>query len=198
MEVQQIPLGIPCHTGMPCGASFPDKGEWKDQMLRRALVDYRRGGTPSLIRAFLMAKCEALRWLEERFEAKNSRLEKPMVPVYELESMEHHFADRYDLVRACQDFLRLDHHRDKSEWLADLARSPAARVAEGRAYRAERPLPQGGEEDHLGGNRPGQVGIASPFFPVRLDTGMMRIVPTRGIDRPSAYQALYKGALLTH
>lgn len=200
MEVHtRFRSGIPVPYWYAMWGILPDKGEWKDQMLRRALVDYRRGGTPSLIRAFLMAKCEALRWLEERFEAKNSRLEKPMVPVYELESMEHHFADRYDLVRACQDFLRLDHHRDKSEWLADLARSPAARVAEGTCIplRNVRFRKEGRRIDLEADIDLDRFGIGIPSFlsMCGLDTGMMRIVPYEGgIERgPSAYQALYKG-----
>ncbi len=200
MEVHaRFRSGIPVPYWHAMWGTLPDRGEWKDKMLRRALVDYRRGGTPSLIRAFLMAKCEALRWLEERFEAKNSRLEKPMVPVYELESMESYFADRYDLVRACQDFLRLDHHRDKGEWLADLARSPAARVAEGTCiplrnvrFRKEEGKTKLEAEIDLE-----RFGISVPSFlsMCGLDAGMMRLIPYGGsIERgPTGYQALYEG-----
>ena len=179
--------------------TLPDKEEWKDNMLRRALVDYRRGGTVSLVRAFLMARCEALRWLEERLTGKNKRLEKPMVPVWELGDMERYFTDRYDLVRACQDFLRLDHHRDKSEWLADLARSPAARVAEGTCIplRDVRFGKEGGRttvEAEIDLERFG-ISAASFLMMCSLDGGLMRLSPYDGsIDRgPTAPQALYGG-----
>ena len=200
MEVHaRFRSGIPVPYWHAMWGTLPDRDEWKDKMLRRALVDYRRGGTPSLIKAFLMAKCEALRWLEERLEAKNSRLEKPMVPVYELENMEHYFSGRYDLVRACQDFLRLDHHRDKGEWLADLARSPAARVAEGTCIplRNVRFRKEEGKNKFEAEIDLERFGISVPSFlsMCGLDAGMMRLIPYEGgIDRgPTGYQALYQG-----
>jgi len=200
MEVRtRFRSSIPIPYWHAMWGTLPDKDEWKDPMLRRALVDYRRGGRPELIRAFLMAKCEALRWLEERLDAKNSRVEKPMVPVKELGDLERYFTDRYDLVRACQDFLRLDHHRDKTEWLAELARSPAAMVAEGtcmplRNVRFQREGRRTVFEAYMDIERYG-MDLSSFLSSCGLDTGMMRITPYDGsIERgPSAYQALYGG-----
>ncbi len=102
----------------------------RDNMLPRALEDYRRGGSADLISSFLVAKCQALRWLEERLY-QNSRIAKPLVPLGDLKSIEARFEGRYDIVAASLDFLRLDHHVKKTEWLIDSLRSPSARVAEG-------------------------------------------------------------------
>lgn len=204
MEVRsRFRSGVPVPYWRAMWGALPDNEEWKDNMLKRALQDYRRGGTVSLIRAFLMARCEALRWLEERLTSKNRKLEKPMVPVLELADMERYFADRYDLVRACQDFLRLDHHRDKSEWLADLARSPAARVAEGTCIplRNVNFSKEGGRATFHADIDLDRFGISVRSFLLMcgLDGGMMRLSPYDGsVDRgPTAPQALYGGATVT-
>jgi hypothetical protein len=102
----------------------------RDNLLPRALNEYRRGGTGPLITSFLLAKCQALRWLEERM-FQTSSISKPMVPLGELRSLGMRFQSRYDVVSASLDFLRLDHHVKKMEWLVDSMRSPAARVADG-------------------------------------------------------------------
>ncbi len=67
----------------------------KDHMLPRALEDYRRGGSAELISSFLVAKCQALRWLEERLY-QNSKISKPPVPLGDLTSIETRFEGRYD------------------------------------------------------------------------------------------------------
>jgi hypothetical protein len=101
--------------------------------LDRALLnDYRRGGTASQITSFLQAKCQALRWLEERL-FKNDGIQKPLMPIDELRQIEGRFQDRYDLVNACLDFMRLDHHAKKVDWVTSCLRSPSTRIAEGLA-----------------------------------------------------------------
>ena len=102
----------------------------RDNMLPKAMADYRRGGTRELISAFMSAKCQALRWLEERL-FKNGTISKPPVPLRDLGTIEQRFSSRYSLVSACLGFLRLDHYVKKTEWLAECVRSPSARVAEG-------------------------------------------------------------------
>ncbi|MDW5562106.1 MAG: AAA domain-containing protein [Methanomassiliicoccus sp.] len=102
----------------------------RDNMLPRALEDYRRGGTATLISSFLLAKCQALRWLEERLFT-TAGIVKPPVPLGRLREIGSRFASRYDIVDASLDFLRLDHHASKTEWLIDAMRSPASRVADG-------------------------------------------------------------------
>jgi len=180
--------------------ALPEDEEWKDPLLKRALQDYRRGGAPAAIRAMLMAKCEALRWLEERFQHKGRGIEKPMVPVADFAEMERHFTDRYDLVRACQDFMRLDHHMQRSAWLADLARSPAARVAEGACIplRDVRFVKEGGRDRVTATVDLERFGMnPSTFLSLcGLEGGMMRLSPYRGAldEGPSVGQALYGGA----
>jgi hypothetical protein len=102
----------------------------RDNMLPRALDDYRRGGTAPLISSFLLAKCQGLRWLEERLFT-TAGIAKPPVPLGRLDEIGSRFASRYDVVDACLDFLRLDHHSSKTEWLIDAMHSPASRVADG-------------------------------------------------------------------
>lgn len=182
--------------------ALPEDEEWKDPLLKRALQDYRRGGAPGAIRALLMAKCEALRWLEERFPYKNEGVEKPMVPVEDIAGLERHFADRYDLVRACQDFMRLDHHVDRGAWLADLARSPAARVAEGSCIplREVRFSKEGGRDRVTAAVDLERFGMEpSAFLSLcGLDEGLMRLTPYGGeVSRgPSVGQALYGGVTM--
>lgn len=102
----------------------------KDRMLPRALEDYRRGGSAALISSFLVAKCQALRWLEERLFT-TSGIAKPPVPLGKLSGIGEHFSSRYDIIDACLDFLRLDHHSNRAEWLIAASHSPASRVADG-------------------------------------------------------------------
>ena len=102
----------------------------KDNLLPRALEDYRKGGTCPTISAFLLAKCQALRWIEERLY-QNARIEKPPIPLGELKGIRSHFSSRYDLMEACLDFLRLDHHVKRAAWLIDSLRSPSSRVSDG-------------------------------------------------------------------
>ncbi len=104
----------------------------KDNMLPRALEDYRRGGSAPTISAFLLAKCQALRWIEERLY-KNYHIEKPPIPLGELRHIGTYFTSRYDIVEASLDFLRLDHHVKRAAWLIDSLRAPSARVADGSA-----------------------------------------------------------------
>jgi len=111
---------------------LPDASCFKDPLVRRTVEDYRAAGRPELIAAFLECKCQALRWLEEHLR-KDDRIVKPLIPVKMLPHIEDEFADRYDLVRACQDFLRLDHHVRKVDWLTAGLNSPANKVAEGLA-----------------------------------------------------------------
>ncbi len=99
---------------------------------RTLMDDYRRGGKPNPLSAFLKAKCQALRWLEERL-FKNEGIVKPPVPIDTLRQIDLHFKGRYDLVNACLDFMRLDHHIRKVDFVTSCMRSPSVRVAEGLA-----------------------------------------------------------------
>ncbi len=102
----------------------------KDNMVPRAVEDYRRGGTAANLTVFLAAKCQALRWIEERLYSSTA-IAKPPLPLGELRSIGGHFTSRYDIVEASLDFLRLDHHVKKAAWFVNSLRSPSARVAEG-------------------------------------------------------------------
>ncbi len=108
---------------------LPEASSSLDRVL---LNDYRRGGTAPQVTSFLQAKCQALRWLEERLQ-KNNGIEKPLMPINELRQIDKRFDGRYDLINACLDFMRLDHHVKKVDWVTSCLRSPSVRVAEGLA-----------------------------------------------------------------
>jgi hypothetical protein len=99
---------------------------------RTLMDDYRRGGKAELVLEFLKAKSQALRWLEERM-SKNNGIVKPLVPIKELQNIDKEFEGRYDLVNACLDFMRLDHHVRKVDFVTSCMRSPSVRVTEGIA-----------------------------------------------------------------
>lgn len=171
----------------------------RDNMLPRALEDYRRGGTAILISSFLLAKCQALRWLEERLFT-TAGIAKPPVPLGNLKDIGSRFTSRYDIVDACLDFLRLDHHASKTKWLIDSMRSPASRVADGSCL----PLKDMGlfhEEDgpHVGGFLDLErysIDKAAYFSSNIIDEGgYVRIVPYSGdIERaPNIGDLLRRG-----
>ena len=167
----------------------------KDNLLPRALEDYRRGGTAPTISAFLLAKCQALRWIEERMYT-NNHIEKPPIPLGELRHIGTHFTSRYDIVEASLDFLRLDHHVKRAAWLIDSLRSPSARVADGSA------LPLRGlfryeehDQEHVGGEVDLELFGLDPqtyFASCTLDEGsFVRLAPYSGnVERSQTIREL--------
>lgn len=171
----------------------------RDNMLPRALEDYRRGGTAPLISSFLLAKCQALRWLEERLFT-TAGIAKPPVPLGNLKHIGSRFASRYGVVEACLDFLRLDHHASKTKWLIDAMRSPASRVADGSCLPLrELNLFHGDDGPHVGGFLDlGRYSMDKDayFSSSTMDEGsMVRIVPYSGdIERaPNIGDLLRRG-----
>ncbi len=175
----------------------------KDNMLPRALEDYHRGGNAPTISAFLLAKCQALRWIEERLY-KNLHIEKPPIPLGELKHIGTHFTSRYDIVEASLDFLRLDHHVKRAAWLIDSLRSPSARVADGSA------LPLQGlflfdeqGQGHVGGEVDLERFCLDPqayFASCTLDVGsFVRLAPYSGNveESQTIRELLYKGVTAT-
>lgn len=107
--------------------TLPDPREENSYQVRAALDRYSRADSTS-IRAYLGARAEALRWIEEQVGSRNPEIQKPAIPLSEL--------PRFDLgvnniARASVDFLRLDHHVGMTRWLSEHLAAVTDRVALG-------------------------------------------------------------------
>ncbi|WP_439624754.1 AAA domain-containing protein [Gemmata sp.] len=90
---------------------------------------YRAAGAPGLLAAYLAARVQALRWLEEGIAPKNPGIEKsPLDPA----TLPAFRLGRDGVARAATDFLRLDQHVRRSDWVASHLVPPLARVRAGR------------------------------------------------------------------
>lgn len=112
----------------------------KDSRAHTAMTDYRKAGKPEYIKEFMKAKCQALRWFDERLMPKETKsgkrqptlvTSKPPINLKELNCLKEEFKSRYSLKQACLDFLKLDHSMKEAEWLSNNARSTFSRVLEG-------------------------------------------------------------------
>jgi hypothetical protein len=100
-----------------------------DPLLRSAIEGYRRVASPDLLKAYLRARTHALRWVEEGIRPKNIDIEKSPLTVEELPDFE---LGRDDVAEAAIDFLRLDQHVRRSNWVAEHLLPPVIRVPFGR------------------------------------------------------------------
>ena len=83
--------------------------------LRSAIRRYRRAAERGLIEAYLKARTESLRWIEERVLYRNPEIEKPSIDTAALASFE---LGVVSVDRAAIDFLRLDQHVKATQWIA--------------------------------------------------------------------------------
>ena len=100
-----------------------------DRRVRASIERYNRViERPGLLRAYLQARVQALRWLDERVRFKNAEIEKPELDIAHL----HDFELGIDTTgRAAIDFLRLDHHVRMTDWQTAHIQPAAARVQSG-------------------------------------------------------------------
>lgn len=108
---------------------LPDPASVKDHRLKHAIERYNRARVPNMLPAYLAARCHALRWLEENVTPKNPEITKPAVTIADLPDFH---LDRDDVAKAALDFLRLDQHVKKSNWIAGHLLPPLIRVPPGR------------------------------------------------------------------
>lgn len=105
------------------------KAEMKDKTwLAQSIRDYNHASEPQMLEGYLIARVQAMRWVEERISPKNNSIHKPyldpaQLPVFELGTTTS--------VKAALDFLRLDHHVKYTEWLQELMLPPYVRVSKG-------------------------------------------------------------------
>jgi hypothetical protein len=101
----------------------------KHPRLKYAIECYNRARVPNMLEEYLRARTHALRWLEEGIKPKNNEITKPPLTIQDLPDFH---LDRDDVARSAIDFLRLDQHVKKSNWIAAHLLPPIIRVPEGR------------------------------------------------------------------
>lgn len=121
--------GLPAPYWHAVWNTLPDPGPAETPRVRAAIERYRVAGAPGLLEAYLRARVQALRWIEEGTAPKNPGIEKsPLdpteLPVFKL--------GHEGVARAATDFLRLDQHVRRSDWVAAHLVPPVARVRAGR------------------------------------------------------------------
>lgn len=96
----------------------------------QALINrFRRAESPGMLRAYLKARVQALRWIEERIVTKNPDIVKELVNVRELLNFE---LNVHGTAGAALEFMRLEQHIKSANWLSYSMTSPADRVPKGR------------------------------------------------------------------
>lgn len=121
--------GLPAPYWHAAWGTLPDPGPDCDPRTRESVERYRAAGAPGLLEAYLRARVHALRWVEEGITPKNPGIEKSPLDPSTLPSFR---LGRDGLARAATDFLRLDQHVRRSDWVAAHLVPPIARVRAGR------------------------------------------------------------------
>jgi hypothetical protein len=121
--------------------TLPDAKELNSTQVKAALDRYARADSTN-IRAYLSARAEALRWVEERVSWRNSEIEKPAIPLEELPRFD---LGVNDIARASIDFLRLDHHVGMTRWLSEHLAAVEDRVALGSSLPLKNLVHAGGD-----------------------------------------------------
>lgn len=121
--------GLPAPYWHATWGTLPDPEENADARTRAAFDRYRAAGSPGLLTAYLGARVQALRWIEEGITPKNPGVEKSPLAAADLPAFK---LGRDGVARAATDFLRLDQHVRRSDWVAAHLVPPVARVRAGR------------------------------------------------------------------
>jgi hypothetical protein len=95
---------------------------------RGAITRYNEARNPGFVRAYQVARVHALRWLEERISPKNRDITKPPLEIANLPSFSLNVGNTG---QAAIDFLRLDNHIKRTDWIARHLIPPASRVSSG-------------------------------------------------------------------
>lgn len=175
--------------------SLPSPESFDDHRVRSSVERYNRAiERTGLIRAYLIARVQALRWLEERIRFKNEEIEKPALEIARLQE----FNLGIDTTgRAAVDFLRLDHHVGMTDWLTDHIQPPPARVQAGRT------MPLTDIRTDADGVIHGTIatqafGLTPQEFSIRtsLDQGFVRLSPWSGDpNRSQTLRQLTRGGI---
>lgn len=111
-------------------AADPDSEEERERKkLKQTIKAYNDAARPAgYLAAYLKARAQGLRWIEERIQIKNSQIEKKPYRLKELPSFRLNVSNA---AQASIDFLRLDQHVKVSDWLSARLSPPQARVLKG-------------------------------------------------------------------
>ena len=101
---------------------LPDK-------LRAAIKAYGRATRPGCLKAYLKARAQALRWIEESVKFKNAEITKPLVALKDLPDFT---LGVETAARAALDFLWLEQRVAVNDWMSAHLIPPAGRVPLGR------------------------------------------------------------------
>jgi hypothetical protein len=143
--------GLPAPYWHATWGTLPDAGPG-DGPQGESLRRYRAAGAPGLLGAYLRARVHALRWVEEGITPKNPGIEKSPLDPSALPAFR---IGRDGVARAATDFLRLDQHVRRSEWVAAHLAPPLGRVRAGRTL----PLKQ----VKVGADKSAVVGVIELF-----------------------------------
>jgi len=120
--------GLPAPYWHAAWGTLPDAGPGGDPRTRESVGRYRAAGAPGLLDSYLRARAHALRWVEEAITPKNPGIEKsPLDPA----TLPTFRLGRDGVARAATDFLRLDQHVRRSDWVAAHLVPPITRVRTG-------------------------------------------------------------------
>ena len=106
----------------------PDAPEVPNK-LRRAIRAYRRATQPGCLKAYLRARVQALRWIEEGVRDKNVEIAKPLI---NLISLPDFTLGVETAAQAALDFLWLEQRVAANDWMGAHLIPPAGRVPLGR------------------------------------------------------------------
>ena len=99
------------------------------EKLRSAIRAYGRATRPGCLKAYLRARAQALRWVEEGVTFKNAEIAKPLV---DLTALPDFSLGVEGAARAALDFLWLEQRVAANDWLGTHLIPPAGRVPLGR------------------------------------------------------------------
>ena len=97
--------------------------------LKRAIRAYARATRPGCLKAYLKARVQALRWIEEGVKFKNGEIAKPLV---DLNALPNFTLGIETAAQAALDFLWLEQRVAANDWMRAHLVPPAGRVPLGR------------------------------------------------------------------
>ena len=110
--------------------TLPDvSGPGASAQLKSAVGAYQAAARPGALKAYLKARVQALRWIEEGVTFKNMEITKPLVDLTTLPTFTLGVGGA---ARAALDFLWLEQHVATNDWTAAHLTPPAGRVSGGR------------------------------------------------------------------
>jgi len=110
---------------LPPASAFPGRGD-----VQKAIADYDAASRKGLLDAYLIARAQGLRWLDDRLTKRNKSIAKPPIPVRSLPTFQ---LGTRNAAEAAEDFLRFDGHVKRTDWYRYHMSAPYVRVSQGRS-----------------------------------------------------------------